>query len=250
MGFFNNITGELHRIKVKLYPNYLPQSEGAYIARTNNESCLSIEKICAAMKSRGGYKGDYQELVDSVKRFFDEAAYQLCDGFSVNTGYFSIHPNVGGTFNSAYEKHDNTTNPVNFHFRSRAMLNELAKHISVEIEGIADANSFIDEYYDCGKKTFNSTYAPDHQFSISGHKIKIAGDDPGNGVYFVPSEDPSKAVKVTSIAENTSSKIIGIASRTGFVHNRIQIRTQFTGSSNTFLKSPRSITSNFILEAS
>jgi hypothetical protein len=34
----------LHRIRVKLYPNYLPQAEGKYIARTNNEALLSIEQ--------------------------------------------------------------------------------------------------------------------------------------------------------------------------------------------------------------
>jgi len=34
MAIINNVTEVLHRIRVKLYPNYLPTAEGAYIART------------------------------------------------------------------------------------------------------------------------------------------------------------------------------------------------------------------------
>jgi hypothetical protein len=97
MAIINNINEVLHKIKVKLYPNYLPGVEGQYIAKTNSEASLSIEQVCAALKNRGGFTGRYDELVDCVQEFFDEAAYQLADGFAVSMKYFSIHPNVGGT---------------------------------------------------------------------------------------------------------------------------------------------------------
>jgi hypothetical protein len=71
---------------------------------------------------------------------------------------------------------------------------------------------------------------------------------PGVGVFFVPVDDPSKAVKVSRVAENTPSKITGIAVDTGYAYNRIEIRTQFAGSGANFLKTPRTITSNFVLE--
>jgi hypothetical protein len=89
MALINNINETLHRIRVKLYANYLPRVEGAYIARTNNEASLSVEEICAALKNRGGYTGDYDDLVEGVKRFFGEAAYQLCNGFAVKAGEHS-----------------------------------------------------------------------------------------------------------------------------------------------------------------
>ena len=67
-----------HHIRVKLYPNYLKNVEGAYIARTNNDASLSIEQVCAALKNRGGFTGNYEDLVDYVRKYYDEAAYQLC----------------------------------------------------------------------------------------------------------------------------------------------------------------------------
>jgi hypothetical protein len=98
MGIKNNIDDVLHRIRVKLYPNYLPNTEGRYVAKTDNEALLNVERVCAAMKNRGGFLGSYENLIENIKPFFDECAYQLCDGFALNLGYYSVHPNIGGTF--------------------------------------------------------------------------------------------------------------------------------------------------------
>jgi hypothetical protein len=87
MSLINDVNEVLHRIRVKLYPNYLPNAEGAYIARTDSEASLSIEDVCASLKNRGGFTGNYDDLTDRIKQYFDEMAYQLCDGFAVNTGY-------------------------------------------------------------------------------------------------------------------------------------------------------------------
>ena len=248
MAIINNITEVLHRLRVKLYPNYLPNVEGAYIARTDSEASLNIEQVCAALKNRGGYGGDYEDLVEGVKQFFDEAAYQLCDGFAVNTGYYSIHPNVGGTFNNTSEIHDHKKHPVTFRFRTGRKLRRLIEHIAVDIEGIADTSGYIDEFIDAEEDSINAHYLPGNQFIIHGHKIKVVGDDPSVGVYFVPVNDPSKTKKATRIAENTSTKIIGVAPGTGDSPVRIEIHTQFEGSATRFLKNVRIITSGFTVE--
>jgi len=240
----------LHKIKVKLYPNYLPKAEGAYIARTDNEATLSLVDVCTTLKNRGGFQGKFDELVDNVHQFFDELAYQLCDGYAVSTGYFSIHPNIGGTFNSDKELHDHKKHRITFRFRTCKALRELANAIHVEILGLADVNGYIYEFLDYDEVSTNTLYVPGDQFAIHGHKIKVAGENPGVGVYFVPVDDPSKAVKVTRMAENTASKVTGIAPQTGYQHNRIEIRTQYTGSGTNTLKSPRTIVSGFILEES
>ena len=95
----------------------------------------------------------------------------------------------------------------------------------------------------------NAAFASGDMFSITGYKIKIAGDDPSCGVYFVPVDDPSKAVKVTRMAENNPAKITGIAPVTEFARYNIVIRTQYAGSGTILLKTPRVITSRFIIEA-
>jgi len=248
MGLKNNIDDVLHRIRVKLYPNYLPNTEGKYIARTDSEDYLSIERICAAMKNRGGFLGSYEDLKENIRQFLDECTYQLCDGFALNLGYYSVHPSISGTFNSEKEVHDPGKNPVSFKFRTRNPLRELVKYISVDITGVAESNAFIDEFIDRDEDSTNGIFAPGDMFCINGNKIKIAGNDPACGVFFVPVDDPSKAIRVTRLGENSASTVTGIAPDTQCQYNKIEIRTQYTGSTATFLKAPRTIVSDFVLE--
>jgi hypothetical protein len=238
----------LHRIKVKLYPNYLPGAEGSYIARTDNEATLSVEDVCTALKNRGGYQGKFSVLTDIVKQYLDELIYQLCDGYAVSTGYFSIHPNIGGTFSSTKDTYDPKRHPITFRFRTQRALRALIPTIAVEGLGLADTSGYIAEFFDFDEQSSNALYSPGDQFAITGDKIKLAGDAPDIGVYFVPVEDPAKAVKLKRRAENSHSKITGIAPKTGYQRVRIEIRTQYSGSGSKMLKAPRTIVSGFILE--
>ncbi|MDR2741413.1 MAG: DUF4469 domain-containing protein [Treponema sp.] len=242
MAINNNVNEVLHRIRVKLYPNYLPNVEGAYIARTDNEASLTIEEVCAALKNRGGFTGNYDDLVEHVRQFFAETVYQLCDGFAVHAGYFSVHPNVGGTFDKATEGHDTGKHPVTFRFRTRAPLRALAERVVVEVEGLADSSGYIDEFIDVTTEAVNETLTPGGQFSVSGHKIKVAGDNPDVGVYFVSAADPARRVKAAGhLAENAPHRLIGIipASLAPGAYT-LEIVTQHT-SGSAFLKEPRTI---------
>jgi hypothetical protein len=242
------VSQKLHRVKIVLYPNTLPRVEGAYTAKTANEASLTVEEVCMALKERGGYAGSYEVLVDAVKKFLNEMAYQLCDGFAVNTGYFSIHPHIGGTFNRAHESIDPSKNRISFKFRVNRLLRNLAGHFEFEIVGVMDGNAYIDEFVDNYENSVNAHFVPGNVFTVYGNKIKVEGDNPGVGVFFVPVDDPSQAVKVTRIVENFPSKIIGQAPDTGYLLNRIEIRTQYSGSKAVLLKAPRVIASSFALE--
>jgi hypothetical protein len=247
MAITNNIDDVLHKIKVYLHPNHLPKIEGRYIARTENEDSLTISKICAAMKNRGGYTGSYDNLVENIRLFLDECAYQLCDGYALNLKYYSIHPTISRTFDSERETHDHKKNPIKFRFRTLTPLKKLRDLIQVEIMGVADATGFIDQFIDRENEKTNTTFAKDTMFCITGAKIKIIGDDPDCGLYFVPVDDPTGAVKVDRIGENNGTMITGIAPTTGHPENKIEIRTQYTGSNTVLLKTPRKITSTFTL---
>jgi hypothetical protein len=243
----NSLADVLHRIRVKLYPNYLPQAEGAYIARTDNEALLTIEEVCAALKNRGGFTGNYDDLVEHVRQYLDEVAYQICDGYAVNTGYFSVHPNVGGTFDKPTEGHDTAKHPVTFRFLTRAPLRALAERIVVDIEGLADVQGYIDEFLDVKTGAVNETVTPAGQFVISGHKIKVAGDSPDIGVYF-ETDGGVQAKVLGALAENTSSKLIWVAPMLASRTWKLVIKTQYSSGSN-MLKEPRVITSAFTLDS-
>jgi len=241
------VNEKMHKMRAKLYPNYLPGAAGTYIARTTNEASVTIEDICASMKNRAGHAGTYEEHVQTVKRFFLEMEYQLGDGFSVNTGFFTIRPNIGGVFQSDRESFDTAKHPITFRFQALKRMLKLREDIEVIIEGYAESQGWISEFIDLEENVVNTMFIPGNMFAVSGHKIKVAGADPSCGVYFVPVEDPSKAVKVARIGENSASHVSGIAPNTGYIYNKVEIRTQFA-SSGTNLKAPRILTSSFTLE--
>jgi hypothetical protein len=247
MAVISNENEVLHRVRVKLYPNYLPKVEGAYIARTDNEASLTVEEVCAALKNRGGFTGSYDDLVEHVRQFFDEAAYQLCDGFALNTGYFSVHPTVGGTFDAVTEGRGTDKHPVSFRFRARAPLRALAERIVVEVEGLADSSGYIGEFIDAATGAVNETLTPGGMFSLSGHKIKVEGDKPEVGVYFVSAADPAQRVKAAGhLAKNAPVLVIGTIPALTPGEWKPEIVTQYSHGSFS-LKEPRVIESSFTL---
>jgi hypothetical protein len=242
MAIINNVNEVLHRIRAKLYPNYLHGVDGAYIARTDDEASLNIEEVCAALKNRGGFTGNYQDLVEYVRQFFDEAAYQLCDGFSINTGYYALHPRIGGTWASAAEPFDPAKHPIRFSFRALKPLRDLTSHIEVLIEGVAETAGYIAEITDITTEAVNESLTPGGMFALDGHKIKVTGDNAGCGVYFVDAANSAQRVKVSGhLADNTASRIVGIIPALAAGQWRVEVVTQYTGNANTALKNPRTL---------
>jgi hypothetical protein len=174
--------------------------------------------------------------------------YQLANGFGVNLEYFSLVPHVGGVFGKPNENQDDERHPVTIKYRPKAKMKEFTDEIEVVVNGLADCTGWIDEFTDIEAEQTNATFFPGDQFLLTGNKIKAEGSDPSCGVYFVPEDDPSHQVKITRIAENTRSRIIGICPSTGHQYNKIVIRTQYSGSPTRFLKTVRTIESGFVIE--
>jgi hypothetical protein len=240
----------LHRIKVWLYPNYMESKiPGKYVGRTASEKTLTIEDVCASLKDRDGAIGDPAEAAALVHRFFEEAIRLLCDGFGISVGWFLMYAKVGGMFNKKTEGITDEDHPITFHFRILKMLRDIGKLIKVEVLGVAETGGYIDEFIDIESGAVNETYKPGGMFSVTGHKIKVAGEGTKVGVFMVSPGSPTVSVRVmTKLAENTAGKIIGImpdlpAGRTW----RIEVRTLYAGSSSTPLKEVRIITSDFTL---
>jgi len=250
MVVLDNLKLVLHKISVRLYPNPLPSLEGTYIARSKNKTCLTVEQVCAALKKRGGFTGSYDDLVKHVQLYFEEAAYQLCTGFAIDTSYFSIHPGIGGAFKSLSEPYDRKKHPVEFTYKTRLRLRRLADFVEVEIEGPADTSGSIEAFIDVETGSKNEVVTSGELFNISGRKIKVVGDDPSIGVYFISSEDPENMVKVTRpLSHNSAGKLSGAAPQLTGGAWIVAVKTQFNGTSSSFLKKPRTVTSKFELEA-
>jgi hypothetical protein len=243
MAVMNEVTEVLHKIEAKLYPNYLGKGEGAYVARSKAEAPLSIEDICASAKNRGGFTGQYEDLVEHAHIFINELVYQLLDGFSAQIGgFFSLHTRLGGTYHGERDRID--PSKISIAFRELARLKELLAKIPVENEGIAGDGTYIDEIADVHSGALNGTVTPGNMIHITGHKIKVEGSDEACGVWFVgPADSPAGAARVKvgeNLGLNRPSEVMAMVPALSAGKYRLEIVTRFTGGSSA-LKEARTI---------
>ena len=240
-----------HRIRIKLHPTNLPGEKDRYYARTANEAVLDVEKVCAKLKMRGGFTGNYDDLVSHVKQFFDEAAYQLCDGFAVDMKYFSVHPIVGGFFDNAFGDISLKGHRVGFRFLEDPRLRHIADAIRIEVIRAANTG-YIEQFLDYESGTVNLKLTPGGLCILSGARIKIDGESPECGLYFVSSaREPLRVKAAQAPLTNTSRKVISrIPPDLPDGEYAAEIRTQCpSAGGGTYLKKPRVVASAFTLAA-
>ncbi|MDR2782315.1 MAG: DUF4469 domain-containing protein [Treponema sp.] len=239
MAGLEQVRNVLHVIRAWLYPNHFEHG-GKYVARAKTEKTLSVAQVCAEAVTRGGSDLNYDTMMDAVGAYFDEAFYQLADGFSVENDYFSLHPKIGGTFGHADAKADKDKNPVDFTFRKRQALREVISHITVEIEGAADNGAYIAEVQDVASGTSDEKLTSGGAVIVLGSRIKIAGSDPSCGLYLVNAADGS-AVRVTgNFIENHPSRLSAQLPALTPGTYRARVVTQYS-SGSAALKEPRQI---------
>ena len=229
MAVINEITEVLHKIEAKLYPNYLGKGEGAYIARTKAEAPLSIEDVCAAAKNRGGFTGQYEDLAEHAHVFMNEMIYQLLDGFSVQLGgFFSLHTRIGGTYHGGND-HIGAEN-LHVAFRALRHLKELLLGVKIGNEGIAGDGVYIDEIIDVHTESLNSVLTPGNMVHILGHKIKVEGEDPACGVWFVNQADQSRTKITEHLGINRNTELFGLIPALAAGTYKLEAVTLYTGS--------------------
>ena len=233
----------LHLIRVRLYPNYLPDVEGLYIARSvRAEETLSTRQVCLSAKERGGYTGNYEDLVAHVEVYLNECEHLWKDGFAIENGLFVVRPTVSGTFNSPDELIDGLKHRIGFAFSILARLQELADEMKIYVEGIYVADAGIYEVLDVISQAKNSIITAGGMIVLSGRNFKVSGaeDQPLIGVFLDDDEGDHSRIEAKSLAENTPGKIILQLPNLGAGIYHLRIVTQWTNG-GTPLKEPRTI---------
>jgi hypothetical protein len=184
-------------------------------------------------------------MAHAVGLFFKEMAYQLCDGFSINTGWFTASVHIHGVFDSPTETFDPDKHIILFEFHQGSLLRRELDSVTVEILGVAEVGIVIAQVTDVKTGSVNDLLTPDRNLKISGYKLKIAGDDPANGVYFIDENGNPTQVDPSDIVINNPSEVIVIIPALAAGTYKLEITTQYAGT--TPLKEPRTVIFDKIL---
>lgn len=240
----------LHKIKAYLYDNYLSKETPAgYVARTASERTLNVKQICQAAVTRGGADISASSMEHATELFFKEMGYQLCDGFSVNTGYFNASVSIKGTFESPTENFSKEKHLVLFRFNQGEKLRAEIPNIEVKVMGLADSSATILQVEDYKTGSVNDIITPNRNLKILGQKLKVAGDDPTVGIFFVDTTTGLEtAVAPEDIVNNNPSELIILIPSLDAGTYTLKIVSQFAGS--VFLKEPRTTEYDKVLTVS
>ena len=229
----------LHRIKAILFPNWLTDDPNDYSARVVSERSLSVSEICSTAVNRGGATTTAEAMEHNVNLFLKEMAYQLCDGFSVNTGYFTATTLIRGVFNSPTETFNPEKHSLIFQFNQGDTLRMELDSIEVNITGVGESSITVAQVTDVKTGSVNDLLTPNRNLKIRGYKLKLVGDHPEVGVYFV-NEATTERTKVdtTDIVTNNPSELVIVIPALAAGIYTLEVSSQFSGSS-TPLKEPR-----------
>ncbi len=234
-------------MKVQLYDNKLTVDKlNDLVARVLNERTATVHDICREAVNRGGADMSAAAIEHGTNLFLQEMAYQLCNGYSVNTGWFTASAHIRGTFDDPKETFDPAKHTISFDFQQGALLRAEAVNIDVAVLGVADSGLEVSRVLDVKSGSINNRVTQNYNLRISGQKLKIAGTHPDVGVWFV--QDNGNALKVdpTDLVTNNPSELVIVVPTMLPGEYKLKVVTQFSGSS-TPLKTPRSFTFDKLL---
>lgn len=234
----------LHRIKAYLQKNPLTEDPDDYVFRVQAEKTLNVKDICETANSRGAADVTAAAMQHSVELFLKEMNYQLCDGYSVNTGSFTASAHIKGTAHNPDEKFDPDKHHFLFELHQGAELRKEAQSVTIEVLGVAPAKAHIAQVLDVKSKTTNELLTKGRNLVIKGEEIKVTGTHDSVGVWFV-CQDPDATLLKTKVqpddivTNNPSEVIIVIPELTGSTY-KLEITTNFSSGGGQ-LKNPRTL---------
>jgi hypothetical protein len=216
------------------------------MARVSSERSLNVNDICESAVSRGGADISAASMEHAVNLFFKEMGYSLCDGFSVNTGWFTAGVHIKGVFDSPTESFNPEKHTILFEFHQGVRLRKELETVTVEILGTAETGIVIVQVIDVKTGSINDLITPNRNLRISGSKFKIVGGDEANGVCFI-NQDTQECTKVdaTDIVINNPSELIIVTPELAAGSYKLEVTTQY--SVGKLLNEPRTFTFDKIL---
>jgi len=228
-----------HNIRAELYDNLLTEDPNDFAARVVADKPLNTKDVCNFAVQRGGADISAKTMEHSVDLYFNEMIYQLCNGFTINTGVFSVRPAIKGVFNKATEQFNPEKHKISFDFNQGIRLRKELANVNVEITGVSKVTFFIDQVTDIESESVNDILTPNRNLRISGSRIKIEGESDENGVYFINQETEERVKVESKIPTNKPSELMVVIPSLSAGTYKVEVVTQYSSNKRQPLKEPR-----------
>ena len=229
--------------KVWLTPNLLTKDiDNDYIAEVStSKQTLRNEDIAQRIVDEGS-EIKYDTLLSIINQHDRIIREAVCDGYSVLTGVGQYSPRVTGSWIGKSANFDPSVNKLTLDMVLSKEMRDALSTVGVEVLGVKEGGgASIGLVTDTYTGEANGYISAGEDILIEGTKIKVAGDDPSCGVYFINRDDDTSYKVERRLTQNDPSRIIArVPAELAPGAYTLRIITQFSNSTQ-LLKEPRTL---------
>ena len=219
-------------MKYYLVDNKLTEEDN-YSARILTERTVNQEALIEKMLSKRNLVSK-TDIVAVLNSYYEEIIQCIKEGDNLNLPLVNIGYSISGVFETEDANFNADTHKLHVNLNGGKLISEIRNNIPLQKVPAPVTNTLINNVKDLTTQTTNTNLTPNSLFEVNGVRLKIAGDQPEVGLYFVAVDGTE--TKVDLLGQNSYKKILAQAPALAPGTYRIRIKTQATSSIDIFLK--------------
>ncbi|GHT80975.1 hypothetical protein FACS189467_4240 [Bacteroidia bacterium] len=222
-------------LEYSLHENLLTERTDDFAAQPHVKNSYKRDQLIELMLQRGTLvtKTDIIAVLNNLEETVD---YIVRNGGTVTLPLFDTGFSIGGVFDSAMDVFDPARHKLHVTIRKSSVLRTAEKEVKLTKINSAPPQPSVLEVKDSVSGAVDTTLTAGGAVEINGINIKIAGNDPDNGLYFVAVGGGT--IKAVTIVSNKPATLIALVPALQAGSYQVKIVTQFN-SSAVGLKAPR-----------
>ncbi len=222
-------------LKYSLIENRLTERPDDYYAQIYVSSRMDKEAIITRMINKGTLL-TRTDIIAAINSYEETIIEVLTEGSTVTTPLFNTSFSISGVFEGPMDTFDRNRHKLHINVSKGTLLRDTQKNIKFEKMSTSSPLPQIQEVKDSVSHLVNEILTPGGVAQIYGHNLKIEGEDPACGLWFI-SEDGTET-KAEIVIENKPSRVIVVIPYLAAGEYRIKIATQFANGVK-LLKTPK-----------
>lgn len=211
------------------------------------EMTRSIDKPTNLDRMAGKNPGVRRETMALAVELMEEViAEALMNGESVNTGLFRAVAQFRGTAkNNAW---DPASDHIYVSFTQGKSLRKAIADTTVDVLGKRPTNFYIGSGQDVETRATDFSATTGCNYTLYGKNLKLEGDDPAVGLKLTAADGTETPIARNKVALNEPSRLIfPIPAGLEDGEYTLTVTTQYKGSGQGFLKTPRSVSQSLYI---
>jgi division protein CdvB (Snf7/Vps24/ESCRT-III family) len=213
-------------LKYALLENLLTPNPDDYVAQLQNVTSHDLSSVIEKMLE-GGSTITKTDALAVLNRFFETITRISKDGETVNLDLFRTNLSITGVFESASDSFDPKRHSININANAGKLLKDAIAKVKLEKTSSVEALPHVLEVKDSISRTVNQHITANGVIEIVGSLLKIAGDNPKNGLYFIAAD--GKATKALTLIDNKPARLIAMVPNLPSGEYTLQITSQYNG---------------------